>query len=203
MPIRLAEPPRATLEAVQETLSKRAERSDFATRALREAPPDELALAAPHPVYTLGLRSLVEGEGLESAELTGWRYLVQRGDTTIASAEVHIGAAGAETRGLEVNEGPFVRATEAAIAKAEELPNVERATYELRLLRIPAVYVVALWLKTNGEGEDILIPIGETPPELETDRPYGPRELSEALAEPARRQLEFDSSPGTRKPRER
>lgn len=199
MPIRLAEPPRAALDAVQETLSQRAERSDFATRALREAPAGELALAAPHPVYTLGLRALAEGEGLASAELTGWRYLVQRGDTTIASAEIYMGPAAPGASGLEVNEGPFVRATESAIEKAEGLPQLERATYELRLLKIPAVYVIALWLKAEGEGEDVLIPIGETPPEVESDRSYSPEELQGALAEQARRQLEFDSSPG-RKP---
>jgi hypothetical protein len=199
MPIRLAEPPRAALDAVQETLSQRAERSDFATRALRDAPAGELALAAPHPVYTLGLRALVEDAGLAAAELTGWRYLVQQGDSTIASAEIHLGAAGPDASRLEVNEGPFVRATESAIAKAEELPELERVTYELRLLKIPAVYVIALWLKAEDEGEDVLIPIGETPPEVESDRPYSLKDLQAALAEEARKQVDFDSSPG-RKP---
>ncbi|MGH3046855.1 MAG: hypothetical protein ACRDNC_07615, partial [Gaiellaceae bacterium] len=127
------------------------------------------------------------------------RYLVQRGDATIASAEIHTDATGIASGGLEVNEGPFVRATEAAVRKAETLPQLDRATYELRLVRIPAVYVIALWLKAEGNGEDVLIPIGETPPEVEPDRPYRPDELLGVLVEPARRQLEFDSSPGTRK----
>ena len=196
MPIRLAEPPRGALEQLQQLLLERAERSDFATSALRDAPVDELALTAPHPVYTLGLDALVGGEGLAGAELTGWRYLLQRGDSVIASAEVHVGASGAEVSRLEVNEGPFVRATEAAISRAEELPELESGGHELRLLRIPGAYVIALWLKPEGGGEDLLIPIGETPPEIEPGRPYKPDELFGALAEPARRQLEFDSSPG-------
>lgn len=196
MPIRLAEPPRAALEALRETLSERAERSDFATKALRDAPVDELALTAPHPVYTLGLDALVGGQGLGGAELTGWRYLVQRGDSTIASAEVQVGASGADVSRLEVNEGPFVRATEAAVSRAEGLPELEGGTYELRLLKIPGAYVIALWLKAEGGGNDVLIPIGETPSEVEAGRPYEEGELLGALAEPAHTQLNFDSSPG-------
>jgi hypothetical protein len=196
MPIRLAEPPRGALEAVQGTLLERAERSDFATRALRDAPLDELALTAPHPVYTLGLDALVGGQGLAGAELTGWRYLLQRGDSTIASAEVQAGGSGVDVSRLQVNEGPFVRATEAAVTRAEQLPELEGGTYELRLLRIPGAYVIAVWLAEEGGGEDVLIPIGDTPPEVEADRPYKPEELFSALAEPARIQLGFDSSPG-------
>jgi hypothetical protein len=64
------------------------------------------------------------------------------------------------------------------------------------LLKIPGAYVIAVWLKPDGGGEDLLIPIGETPPEIEPGRPYKPDELFGGLAEPARRQLEFDSSPG-------
>ena len=195
MPIRLIQPPRQAHRAVQETLSERAERSDFATRALRQAPAGELMLSAPHPVYTLRLSDLVEGKGLESAELTGWRYLVQRGDATIASAEIHTGAAGAGAAALEVNEGPFVGATSSAVAKAEELPQVDHEVYELRLLRIPALYLVALWLNAQGDAEDVLMPIGPTPPEVESERPYGPDELLKTLDQEARKQVEFDSSP--------
>lgn len=196
MPLRLAVPPRGWLEAVQATLGKRVERSDLATKALRGARAEELFLAVPHPVYTLGLRALVKGEGVDAAELTGWRYLVQRGEKTVASAELHGTGAGADPRGLEVNEGPFVRATETAIEEVTQLPHLADATYELRLLRIPAVYVVAIWLKADdGGGGDLLVPIGATPPEVEAGRPYSPDELFAAVAEPARRQLEFDSSP--------
>jgi hypothetical protein len=196
MPIRLAVPPRGALEQLQEMLVERAERFDFATSALRDAPVDELAVTAPHPVYALGLDALVGGQGLAGAELTGWRYLLQRGDSVIASAEVHVGESGAEVSRLEVNEGPFVRATEAAVTQAEQLPELEGGTYELRLLRIPGAYVIAVWLAGEGGGEDLLIPMGDTPSEVESGRPYKPDELFGALAEPARRQLEFDSSPG-------
>lgn len=196
MPIRLAEPPRTALEAVQGTLLERADRSDFVTGALRDASADDLALTAPHPVYTLGLDALVGGQGLAGAELTGWRYLVQRGDSTIASAEVYVGGTGVDVSRLEVNEGPFVRATEAAVGRAEALPELESAAYELRLLKIPGVYLIALWLKADGGGDDLLIPIGETPPGVDADRPYKADELLGALVEPARTQLGFDSSPG-------
>lgn len=196
MPLRLAEPPRAALEAVQGALLERVERFDFATRALRDAPAEELALAAPHPVYTLGLAPLVGGEGLEGAELTGWRYLILRGESAIASVEIGVSGAALDASRLEVNEGPFVRATESALGRAEQLPELERGTYELRLLRIPGAYVIALWLKPDEGGGDVLLPLGETPPEVEPDRAYGADALLDVLQEPARLQLEFDSSPG-------
>jgi hypothetical protein len=196
MPIRLAEPPRAALEAVQGTLLERAERFDFATRALREAPAEELALAAPHPVYVLGLTALVGGQGLGGAELTGWRYLLLRGESAVASVEIGVSGSAVDANRLEVNEGPFVRATESAIARAEELPELERATYELRLLKIPGAYVIALWLKPDEGGDDVLLPLGEAPPEVEAGRAYGADELLGVLQEPARLQVEFDSSPG-------
>jgi hypothetical protein len=197
MPIRLLDPPESALEAVRSALDRRLERKDFTTPTLRAARADELYLAAPHPVHALGLRALAEGQGLEAAELTGWRYLVQRRERTIASAELHGADPGTpEARALELNEGPFVRATETAIDDLAERPELAEATYELRLLRIPAVYVIALWLRAADGDGDLLVPIGETPPEVEAGRLYRPEELFSALQEQARRQLEFDSSPG-------
>jgi hypothetical protein len=201
MPLRLAEDPTHVRETVRATLAERIDRSDVATPALRGARADDLFLAAPHPVYTLGLQAVGGGQGPDAAELTGWRYLVQRDEKTIAAAELHLAGGDAGTaRALELNEGPFVRATEAALEDATRLPQLADAAYEFRLLKIPAVYVIALWLHAvDGGGGDVFVPIGDSPPEVDSGRAYGSEELLSSLGEQARRQLEFDSTPGRRR----
>lgn len=202
MPLRLADDPTQIRETVRATLATRIDRGDVATPSLRGARADDLFLAAPHPVYTLGLQALADGRGADVAELTGWRYLVQRDEKTIASAELHVVGAGAGTAdALELNEGPFVRATERTVEDVSRLQDVADAAYELRLLKIPAVYVIALWLHAGEGGSDIFVPIGDTPPEVVSGRPYGGDELFSSLGEQARRQLEFDSTPGRPPPR--
>jgi hypothetical protein len=199
MPLRLVEDPTHVRETVRATLAERIDRSDVATPALRGARADDLFLAAPHPVYTLGLQALGGGEGPDAAELTGWRYLIQRDEKTIAAAELHVVGGDAGTaRALEINEGPFVRATEAALEDVARLPQLADAAYELRLLKVPSVYVIALWLHAVDGGGDLFVPIGDTPPEVDSGRAYGGDELLLSLGEQARRQLEFDSTPGRR-----
>ena len=79
--------------------------------------------------------------------MTAWRYLVEEAGATVASAEVGVDAKGA-VRGLDhVNEGPFVKATAAAQKAASKLPQVRDGKVEARVIRIPALYVMALWLK--------------------------------------------------------
>ena len=51
--------------------------------------------------------------------------------------------------------------------------------YELRLLRIPAVYAVALWL--HAPDGDLLIPVSPAPPPLRANEPYDAAAFSAAL----------------------
>ena len=58
-------------------------------------------------------------------------------------------------------EGPFVAATDKAVKAIRKLPKLEAAGYELRLLRIPALYVMALWL--HSLVDDLVIPLEPSP----------------------------------------
>ena len=81
--------------------------------------------------------------------MTAWRYLVEEAGAAVASAEVGVDAKGA-VRGLDhVNEGPFVKATAAAQKAAAKLPQVRDGKVEARVIRVPALYVMALWLKDS------------------------------------------------------
>ena len=59
------------------------------------------------------------------------------------------------------NEGPFETATDNTVKTLHDLPELRAADYELRLLRIPALYMVALWLHMTAG--DLLVPLAPSP----------------------------------------
>ncbi len=123
-----------------------------------------LDVSAPHPVYTAGANDIVAGRVLANARLTAWRAMV----AGIAAAEVS-----PQGELSYVNEGRFVEGTLAAIDAARDLDG------ELRLLRIPAVQTIVLWL--HDEANDILIPIAPAPPPLVPNEPIGEAAFTAAL----------------------
>ena len=164
-------------------------------RSLREVRDGGRRLAAPHAVHNLRLTDLEKPGRLRDAPLTAWRYLVEQGDATVASAEVGVDPKGA-VRGFDhLNEGPFVQATAAAQKAAARLPQVRDGRVEARIVRIPALYVMALWLKDLDGDDDVVVPMAPAPPFLEANRPYTEREFLKALSGPAKARAEFSNAP--------
>lgn len=194
MPLRAAEAPDRVLEEVRSTLNGFAKRGRFRTPSLARARADRVTLAVPHPVYTLSLQDLVDGRRLRDARLVAWRYLVEADRRPVASAEVVV-AEGKPPTFSQFNEGPFVQSTAAAIDELQRRPELEEASYELRALQIPALYVVALWLADQTGEQDLVRALEPAPDYLEPERLYPAGEFLETLVEPARAQLAFDSSP--------
>ena len=179
-----------------------------------EMHPEDVSHSEPHPVYVAGLDDLADGKLLAAAKQTGWRYLLVHGDAAVGEAELS-----AETRAprgaksgrskepqfLGLTHGPFAAATIDALHAAERLPQIEKADYELRLLKVPAVYLVALWLHSGSE--DILIPLGQPPAKLKKNRPYTEAGIIRALRATALRTKEFqdsyESSQRKRRPKKR
>ena len=163
-----------------------------------EMRPEELSHSEPHPVYVATLDDLVAGKLLAGAKQTSWRYLLVQGDAPVAEAELAAArrgkqrAKGEDLEFLGLTHGPFTRATVDALSAAEQLPQVARADYELRLLKVPAVYLVALWL--HGDDQDILVPVGDPPAGLERNKPYSEQEILVALRDVAVRTKEFHDS---------
>jgi hypothetical protein len=163
-----------------------------------EMHPEELAHSEPHPVFVATLDDLVAGKLLAAAKQTSWRYLLVQGDAAVAEAELGAVRRGKQrTKGkdlefLGLTHGPFTKATVDALGAAEQLPQVARADYELRLLKVPAVYLIALWL--HGGDQDILVPIGDPPGGLEKNKPYSEAQVVSALRDIAVRTKEFHGS---------
>jgi hypothetical protein len=183
------------MKVVKSTIKEFSRKRQFRTRALRQARPADLRLAAPHPVYTLTLQDAVGQQSVDAATATAWRYLVQDGRKAIASAEALLRGPQEVESFSRFNEGPFVRSTERAIVMAESLPDVADGTYEVRVLQAPAVYVVALWLKDRRGDQDILIPLDPAPSELEAGQCYTDADFMAVLVRLAEEQGRFDSSP--------
>lgn len=134
----------------------------------------------PHQVYNLGLDAIRDGKGLDAAQAVGWRFLLGQPsqDPTVA-AEIHESGGQHEFSGL--NRGPFVAQTLTAIKQAETTPEIRDGDFEPRVLRIPALYVVALWLKERSTGKDILIPLDPAPTNLTPGRHYTADEFAAEL----------------------
>jgi hypothetical protein len=61
----------------------------------------------------------------------------------------------------QFNEGPFVAETDKAVKAIRKLPQLEAAGFERHLLRIPGLYVMALWL--HAPATDLLVPLAPSP----------------------------------------
>jgi hypothetical protein len=140
----------SALETIRAGVARLAARPEYRDRGLGRA--EGLDVAAPHDVYTVGLDALAAGGGLEAAEPVGRRVLLMRGADSVATAELDDpeGAGG-----LSANEGPFAEATARAISRVESWPEVADGDYELRVLRLPALYLMALWLKDESGDRDL------------------------------------------------
>lgn len=180
MPVITPSPPSQAAEAVQSTFRSFAEHRTFRSPALSKAT-GPLQLVEPLQVFTLGLNDLVASRNLEAAKSTGWLFLVQDGDNTLASAEAVPTGTGDEQVVSAFNEGRFVGSIADAIRSARGLPEVSKDDFELRLLRVPGLYVTALWLhKAVGTG-DLLVPLAPSPVDAQAGQPVPASRLMEEL----------------------
>ncbi len=213
MPIITPSAPRgaAAVLAANVTELMRAKHTPHGMKAA--AHPEQLAHSDPHPVYVATLDDLAAGKLLAAAKQTGWRYLLAQNDEVVGEAEVAAertapkGAKGAKRTkkpGLVfagLTHGPFTDATVDGLHAAERLPQVEKADYELRLLKVPAVYLVALWL--HSVSEDILVPLGQTPAGLKKNKPYTEASVIRALRPTVARTKEFQDAYEAYRPKRR
>lgn len=171
MPLTIVKPAEAVANVIREHLEQRAVGGQFRTTQLREATPAALSLAAPHPTYNLGLEDIGSAKALDKATLTAWSYVILDGDQSIATAEALPASGSSQPLFASTSEGPTATSIGAAIAVAEALPELEEKTYELAVLRIPALYVTALWLKGSepGTADDLFIPLKPAPDKLKAE----------------------------------
>jgi hypothetical protein len=126
----------------------------------------------PHPVYSLGLDDLAAGKGLDTAKLVAWRYLLTDNNQVRQAAEVLSDASGGAGTFGSISSG-HIAGVEQAFTLVEGLADVQTGTYEVRALRVPALYVMALWIHSTVSGAmDHFIVLPPTFPPLQTNQDY-------------------------------
>lgn len=165
----------AVVRAALERLVERKNPLGLASDAL-----GTLEVVTPHSVYDLRADEVANGGGLETAHAAGTRYLVTAAGGPLAAAEVHTGASGQPLL-ANLNYGPYVAATARAFDSLTSLASVGQYSYEVRLLRFSAIYLVAIWLKAQGTGTDLIYAVPPAPSELQTERPYSVEDFLAAI----------------------
>src|SRR5205085_2044762 len=89
---------------------------------------------------------------------------------------------------------PFTQATVSALRNAEKSASTAHANYEMRFLKIPAVYFAALWL--HAPEDDLLVPLREPPGRLDSNREYHEAEVISALQPAAEQAMRFEKELG-------
>jgi hypothetical protein len=183
MAIRHMQPPVGALNAAIAGLREISQTGRASSLELRRVASDRLRLTRPQPVYFLGLDDLRAGRGVDAARPIGWRYLVEADnvDQPLALAETVAQADGTHAF-AHLNYGPFVAGTAAALHAAGQLAGVDA---DIRLLHIPALYFVALWLHQDG-GDAVLIPVAPAPEGIAANRSYSASQLLALLTARAR-----------------
>ncbi|MCX5389403.1 hypothetical protein [Streptomyces sp. NBC_00094] len=152
------------------------------TPALR-ATQGPLSPELPLPVHVLGVTG-TPGR-TPRTRLTGWRFLIRNGGRAIAAADTMLTPDGWTFS--HFFEGPYVTATEQALAHAESLAT----PYQPRLLSVPELYMLTLWLHAEPEADgttvtpaapDLLVPLAPAPPGIAAHRPYQVADLLPVLS---------------------
>ncbi|MBV9024203.1 MAG: hypothetical protein JO362_10515 [Streptomycetaceae bacterium] len=141
-------------------------------------------LTPEHPLPVHLLDPVPARGGLPQARLTGWRFLIRAADRVVAAADTRWTPDGWAFS--HFSEGPYLTSTERALHQAEPLAGA----YQPRLLSIPGLYMLTLWLHRNiTDGDDaqpaptdVLVPLAPAPPGIAAHRPHAVADLLRVLS---------------------
>ncbi|WP_325615108.1 hypothetical protein [Mycobacterium sp.] len=194
MPIVTPEAPKQSIEALGGTLAS------LATSAgLKRAAPNFAARIAASPselrtpglsyrVYVLGLADMLDAKDLTPAKLSAWRHEFAVKDEVVAIDVT----TGRQPQFSSLNVSPVAHSVQRHLDSAAfEASNFGPQSYDVALLRVPALAVRAVWLKSRSRShEDIIVPLAPPmPSELTAHQRYTATEFIDALRPAARRVL--------------
>ncbi|MFI6406340.1 hypothetical protein [Streptomyces sp. NPDC050548] len=180
MPLHVPPAPAPALRSVLTALGSPTAVREARTPSLRAAQ-GPATPELPLPVHVL---NRVTPEGTAVTSLAGWRFLIRCGDRAVAAAETMLTPDGWAFS--HFFEGPYIAATERALRQAENM----KSAYQPRLLSVPGLYMLTLWLHgdltADGTGghpaaTDLLVPLAPAPPGIAAHRPHRVAELLPVL----------------------
>lgn len=201
MPLTLQTPPQESLAALAAALPRLAASPAIAAQmqltssginrfvAQRAANPNA-APSVSAPLFVLGLADIAGSGGLAAARQTGWRHLLDAG-TGAVLAETAL--RGATHVFAAVNESPFAQDMQARLAMLNHDPAVSAGSYQAALLQVPAMGVMALWLRGSVGSSDILVPLAPSPSPLVAGRHYNEGDFLATLRPMAQAKLHADA----------
>ncbi|WP_405655337.1 hypothetical protein [Streptomyces sp. RK9] len=135
----------------------------------------------PLPVHEL---DHVTATGTSPTKLTGWRFLIRCGERAVAAADTMLTPDGWAFS--HFCEGPYIASAELALRHAEAMPK----PYQPRLLSVPELYMLTLWLHADCTDDgadgplaptDLLVPLAPAPPGIAAHRPHRAADLLPVL----------------------
>jgi hypothetical protein len=172
MPLHVPPAPAPALRTVLAALGSPTAVRDPRTPALRSAP-GPLTPELPLPVHVLD--QIVGSDQTAYTRLAGWRFLIRSGDRAVAAAETMLTPDGWAFS--HFFEGPYLSSTERALRQAESM----RTPLQPRLLSIPELYMLTLWLHGDTDADasagtlrpsDLLVPLAPAPPGIAAHLPH-------------------------------
>ncbi|MFB7918742.1 hypothetical protein [Streptomyces sp. NPDC056061] len=172
MPLHVPPAPAPALRSVLAALGSPTAVREARTPALRSAQ-GSLSPELPLPVHAL---DRIGPDGLAPAtRLAAWRFLIRDSERSVAAADTMLTPDGWAFS--HFFEGPYIASTELALRQAEAVT----PSYQPRLLSIPALYMLALWLHADTEADacggslaaaDLLVPLAPAPPGIAAHRAH-------------------------------
>ncbi|MEV0222054.1 hypothetical protein [Streptomyces sp. NPDC050704] len=184
MPLHVPPAPAPALRTVLTALGSPTAVREARTPSLRTAQ-GPATPELPLPVHVL---DRITPAGASATRLAGWRFLIRCGGRAVAAAETRLTPDGWAFS--HFFEGPYVTATERALRQAETMTETTAQPYQARLLSVPELYMLTLWLHGDyaadgAEGHpaatDLLVPLAPAPPGIAAHRPHRVAELLPVL----------------------
>ncbi|MGW1236783.1 hypothetical protein [Streptomyces californicus] len=172
MPLHVLPAPAPALRSVLAALGSPTAVREARTSALRSVQ-GPLSPELPLPVHVLG-RASTDGTA-PLTHLAAWRFLIRSEGRPVAAADTVLTPDGWTFS--HFFEGPYLASTELAVRQAE----TSAAPWQARLLSIPELYMIALWLHGDTEADpaggvlaptDVLVPLAPAPPGIAAHRPH-------------------------------
>ncbi|MCX4587544.1 hypothetical protein [Streptomyces sp. NBC_01481] len=172
MPLHVPPAPAPALRSVLAALGSPTAVREARTPALRSVQ-GSVSPELPLPVHVLD--QIVPSSSAPYTRLTGWRFLIRSGERSVAAAETMLTPDGWTFS--HFFEGPYLSSTERALRQAESM----RTHFQPRLLSIPELYMLTLWLHGDTDADagtgtprptDVLVPLAPAPPGITAHRPH-------------------------------
>jgi len=136
--------------------------------------PEEVTFATsvPLPVYTVNFSDLKERDFLSKTFQIGWRYLIESGGEDLV-ADIDVNKDGKSQFGA-LTRGEYVDRLAQVTSLAEKLFGASKEKFLARILEIPPLYLVAVWMHRDEKTltEDRFLPalLGSEPVASEAEK---------------------------------